>query len=134
MKLSRLLANRQTLNRQAYLANLAFSYFALRRITNRVSAARLHGRVRLQAAVPAEEIYWPTLLALAGNQSVIEEHFSDEDILHLTEAIAFAREGEFTEIEFELSELEQNYVAPLRRTLAGAGINLDLDGPFAAER
>ena len=134
MKLSRLLANRQTLNRQAHLANLAFCYFALKRIAARVAIARLHGPVRLQSAAPAEERYWPTLVALEGHQSVIEEHFSDEDILNLADSIAFAREGEFSEIEFELSNLEQNYVAPLRRTLAEAGINLDLDGQLATER
>ena len=133
MKLSRLLANRQTLNRQAYLANLAFGYFALKRIATRVAAARLHGLVRLQTAAPAEEHSWPTLTALEGNQSVIEEHFSDEDILHLADAIAFAREGDFTELEFELRDLEGNYVVPLQRTLAAAGIDLDLDGQLTKE-
>lgn len=134
MKLSRLLANRQALNRQAHLANLAFCYFALKRIADRLATVRLHGRVKLLVASPAEQRYWPTLLALEGHQSVIDEHLSDEDVLHLADAIAFAREGEFTEIEFNVAALGDTYVAPLHHALAEAGINIDLGGQFTAEQ
>jgi uncharacterized protein YgfB (UPF0149 family) len=126
MKLSQLLATRKTIIHQANLANLAYAYVTLTRLADRVAAARLHGLVRLRQAGGEEEPHWASLTALAGNQSVIEEHFDDDDLMALADAIAYAVGHEFSEIEFNLEELLGKYVAPLRHALDKAGVAIDL--------
>ena len=81
----------------------------------------------------ANDRYWAALTALEGNQSVIEEHFSDEDIMDLADAVAFAIEGEFEEITFRLDEMTEAFVNPLRLILNQAGITIDLDQPLPHE-
>jgi len=127
MKLSQLLATRKTIIHQANLANLAYAYVTLTRLADRVAAVRLHGLVRLrQAGGDQEEPHWASLTALEGNQSVIEEHFDDDDLMALADAIAYAVGHEFAEIEFNLEELSGKYVAPLRHALDKAGVAIDL--------
>jgi hypothetical protein len=126
MKLSQLLATRKTIIRQANLANLAYAYLTLTRLAERVAAARLHGLVQLRQAGGDEEPHWASLTALEGNQSVIEEHFDDDDLMALADAIVFAVGHEFPEIEFNLEELSGKYVAPLRHALEKAGVAIDL--------
>jgi hypothetical protein len=127
MKISKLLSSRQALLHQAHLANLAYSYSTLRRLADRVAKARLCGAVRLRAtSVDADDETSPAaLIALEGSQSVIEEHFTDEDVLQLADAIEFALESDFAEVEFALDELGERFAAPLRRTLDLAGIIID---------
>ena len=127
MKLSKLLATRHILQRQAHLAGLAHAYHALQRLAARVATAGLHGLVRLQPADPAAERYWPTLTALEGNQSVIEEQFSDDDIMEFAEAVVLAVEANDDELEFHLEELTERFVTPLRLALEQAGVAVDLD-------
>ena len=127
MKLSQLLATRKTIIRQANLANLAYAYATLTRLAMRVTAARLHGLVQLrQAGGGQEEPHWASLLALEGNQSVLEEYFDDDDLMALADAIVFAIGHEFAEIEFKLEDLPGKYVAPLRHALEKAGVAIDL--------
>jgi len=127
MKLSQLLATRKTIIQQANLANLAYAYLTLSRLAERVAAARLHGLVKLrQAGGDQEEPHWASLTALEGNQSVIEEHFDDDDLMALADAIVYAIGGEFSDLEFKIEELPGKYVAPLRRALEKAGIAIDL--------
>jgi hypothetical protein len=125
MNISKLLSSRKALLRQAHLANLAFSYFTIRRLAERVTNARLQGRVRLKPTITGEEICPASLTAIDGSQSVIEEHFSDEDILQLADAVEFAFEGPFLEAEFPLQELAEKFATPLRRSLDRAGVTLD---------
>jgi hypothetical protein len=126
MNLSKLLATRQALLRQTQLANLAHAYVTLRRLSARIAAANLHGLVKLRPADPDDDCFWTTLTALEGNQSVIEEHFSDQELLELADAISCATDSEFTELEFRLEELGDQFVAPLRSALEDAGVILDL--------
>ena len=126
MKLSQLLATRKTIIHQANLANLAQAYMTLTRLAERVTAARLHGLVHLRQAGGDDEPHWASLTALEGNQSVIEEHFDDDDLMALADAIVFAIGHEFAEIEFNLEELSGKYVAPLRHALDKAGVAIDL--------
>jgi len=128
MKLSQLLATRKTIIRQANLANLAYAYATLTRLATRVAAARLHGLVQLRQAGSGdqEEPHWASLTALEGNQSVIEEHFDDDDLMALADAIVYAIGGEFSDLEFKIEELPGKYVAPIRRALEKAGIAIDL--------
>ncbi|ATC65651.1 hypothetical protein CMV30_17810 [Nibricoccus aquaticus] len=125
MNFSDLLKNRQSLLRQAHLANLAFSYATLRHFAERVSNARLQGRVRLRPADDEEGASPASLIALEGNQSVIEEHFSDEEIHLLADSIAFALETSFDEVEFHIEHLGEKFTSALRVELNEAGVTID---------
>src|SRR5690349_4836085 len=122
MKLSRLLATRKKVQRQAHLATLAHAWFTLRRLADRIATVQLSGLVRLQPPDPREERYGATLTALEGSQARLEEHFSDEDLMLLTDSVALAIEADFAEIEFDLEDLRPYFVAPLRFALEQAGV------------
>jgi nucleotide-binding universal stress UspA family protein len=124
-KLSTLLAHRQALLRQARLANLAFAYHTLGAFAERIGRARLTGRVTLRHAAPDAERYWASLTALDGSQSVIEEHFSDEDLMDLADVVAFATANDALDITFRLEELGDHFLAPLRAELERAGVSID---------
>lgn len=126
MKLSKLLATRQALLRQAQLANLAFAYGTLERFAARIANANLRGLVKLRPPEPADERFWASLRALEGNQSVLEEHFADHELIEFADAMAFAAEGEFSELDFRLEELHEKYLTPLRHMLELSGVELDL--------
>lgn len=102
MKLSKLLATRKSIIRQANLANLAYAYLTLKRLADRTANAQLTGLVHLRQSPEEEPTDWATLTALEGNQSVIEEHFDDDDIMDLADAIAFALESPPLDIKFRL--------------------------------
>src|ERR1044071_3063189 len=104
MKLSKLLATRQSLQRQAHLASLAHAWFTLGRLADRVTNVGLRGLVRLEPPDPHEQRYAATLTAVEGSQARLEEHFSDDDLLHLADAVALAVESDFDEIEFNLED------------------------------
>ncbi|PTX94586.1 hypothetical protein [Opitutus sp. ER46] len=125
MKLSKLLATRQALLRQTQLANLAYAYVTLRCFVTRIANANLHGLVRLRPADPDDGCYWATLTALDFNQSVVEEHFGDQELIQLADAVAFATDTDFAEVEFRLEEMGDRFLQPLHETLEEAGITLD---------
>jgi hypothetical protein len=127
MKLSKLLATRKNLQRQAHLATLAHAWFILNQLADRIAVVRLHGLVRLQPSEPRDERYGATLTALEGSQGRIEEHFSDEELMQLADAVALAVEADFADIEFNLEDLRPYFVAPLRFALEQAGVVVDLD-------
>lgn len=126
MKLSKLLTTRQALLRQAQLANLAFAYAVLDRFATRIANGNLHGLVKLRPADPTEERFWATLRALEGNQSVLEEHFADHELIEFADAMAFAAEEEFTELDFRLEELSEKFLLPLRHMLELSGVEIDV--------
>jgi hypothetical protein len=97
----------------------------LQRFLRRITAANLHGLVRLCAAEPTQERYWPTLTALEGSQAVIEEHFDDHDIVELVDAVAFASGGEFESMEFNIEQLSEEFVHPVRQMLDHSGVVFD---------
>ena len=124
MKLSHLISQRNSLQRRTYLANLAFAYQQLDALVKRVDRAQLRGLVRLQSRDPSAERYWPILTALEGNQSVIEEHFTDSDVADLADLLAFEVGREDAIANFRLEELEKRFLSPLRRELLQAGVEL----------
>lgn len=126
MKLSFLLAQRPTLLRQARLANLAFAHERLTGFARRIACAQLRGEVRLQPPAQGSERFWAALIALEGAQSVIEEHFTDEDIMDLTDVIAYASGENERELTFRIEELADQFLRPLRAQLEDAGVQLDL--------
>jgi hypothetical protein len=132
-KLNELLEARESLQRQASLANLAFAYDTLREFAARIARAGLKGQVMLQSADPDAERYWATLKALEGNQSLIEEHFTEEDLTDFADAIAFATGHEDFEATFPIHGFPQAFLAPLRTALEQAGVVMD-DEPDTAEK
>ena len=69
------------------------------------------------------------LVAREGNQSVIEEHFTDEDIAELADILTFLHEGEgLTELNFMIERLADRYLPNLRRELTQAGVLGDHTG------
>jgi hypothetical protein len=126
MKLSSLLANRNAIIRQAYLANAAHAYCTLDQLARRVDRACLSGRVKLRHANEEEERWHPLLLALQSNQSLIEEHFSDRDIVELADSIAFVDTEDRAEVEFRLEDLA-DWMVPLKSVLDEAGVEIDVN-------
>lgn len=125
-KLSTLLMQRDALLHQVRLANLAFAYTTLEKFTRRIARARLHGEVTLARAAPESGHHWPTLTALEGNQSVIEEHFSEEDLMDLADVLAFVTGDDTLDMTFHLEEVAEVFLAPLRADLAREGVAIDL--------
>lgn len=125
MKLSYLISQRKALQGQAHLANLAFAYQQLDALVTRIDRARLKGLVRLEPCDPSAERYWPTLTALEGSQSVIEEHFTDELIADLADLLSFCTGQGGTPWDLRLEELGDKLLAPLRCELRRAGVQLE---------
>jgi hypothetical protein len=125
MKLSKLLAARQGVLRQAQLVNLAYAFATLERFAARVATGNLRGMVKLCPANPEEERFWASLKALEGNQSVIEEHFADHEIIEFADAMAYAAEADFSELDFRLEELNEKFLVPLRQMLELSGVQID---------
>ena len=124
MKLSHLLTQRPELLRQVRLANLAFAYDALRNFADRVARAGLQGRVTLKPINPDDESYCVTLTAHESSQSVIEEHFSDEDLVVFADVLGFATGHPTHELTFYIDHLDE-FVTQLRHDLEQAGVALD---------
>jgi hypothetical protein len=125
MKLSSLLSLRETLLQQARLANLAFAYASLAGFAARVARSGLRGEVVLRSAAPEMERYGASLTALENHQSVIEEHFTDEDLSDLADVIAFLTGGQQIEATFRIEELASRFLKPLREELTRIGVALD---------
>jgi len=123
--LSVLLAQRQTLLQQARLANLAFTYETLRGFAVRIARARLQGEVNIKQAVPSEERFWASLTAIDFSQSVIEEHFTDEDVMELADLLGFVAGTDSLDATFRIEALAESFLEPLRQELERAGIAID---------
>jgi hypothetical protein len=128
IKLSHLLRQRPELLRQVRLANLAFAYQTLRDFATRVERARLRGRVTLQPVDADQERFCVTLTALDANQSLIEEHFSDEDLVLLADVLGYATGHPTHELTFHIDELDE-FVSTLRHDLERGGVHVDDTAP-----
>lgn len=127
-KLSILLAERDRLLRQARLANLAYTYQSLRDIAARIARAQLRGNATLKPVAPAEERFCVSLTAHDANQSVVEEHFTDEDLLELADVLAFITGDAHGDLTFRFEDLGEGYLALLRAELEREGVALDGSG------
>ena len=125
MKISNLISQREALQRQTHLANLAFAYQQLDALVSRLDRAQLHGLVCLQPRDPAVDRYWPVLTALEGSQSVIEEHFTDGNVADLADLLAFNTGRDDAVESFRLEELGDRFLAPLRAELLKAGVQFE---------
>ena len=127
MNYHRLLQQRAALLQQARLANLAFAHDQLGAFAARIARARLSGEVTLRLADPEHELAWPVLTARACSQAVLEEHFTDEDIVGLSDILRFLAEDDtLREFTFRLEELHLRFQPDLRRELEAHGIRLNL--------
>jgi hypothetical protein len=124
-KLSTLLTQRQAVLKQARLANLAFAYTTLSDFSRRIACGQLSGSVTLKPAAPQQDRYWASLTALEGSQSVIEEHFADEDLMVLADVLGFVLGTDVLEITFRLEELVDTFLVPLRVELEREGVIFD---------
>jgi len=127
MKISKLIATHHAIIKQARLANLAQAYLTLRRCAERVQRARLSGLVNLRQPNAGEGRLWATLTALEGNQSVLDEHFCDEDLMEFADAVAFIRGISDLNLSFRIETLMTEFVIPLETHLDLAGVELDLE-------
>lgn len=128
MKLSALLASRSTIIRQAALAHTAAAWLTLQYTSMRIAAAGLHGTVRLLQSDPDEgESPSAVLTSDEIRASILEEHFTDEDLLELAEAVAYATDSDYADVEFRIETLGELYAAPLLETLKKAGVTVDIE-------
>lgn len=123
--LTSLLAHRPALIRQARLANLACAYATLTRFEHGIARGRLRGSVTVRHVAPEEGRYWATLTAHEGAQSVLEEHFSDEDVMELADVLSFLTCTNALELTFPLEDLAERFLTPLRAELEREGIVID---------
>ena len=133
MRFNELLDAREALQRQASMANLAFAYETLREFAQRIARARLKGEVNLKSADPDADRYWATLTALHGRQSLIEEHFTEENLTDFADAISYATGHDDFEATFSIEDFPQAFLAPLRSALEQSGIVMD-DEPLPVEK
>lgn len=134
IKMNQLLDAREALQRQAGLANLAFAYETLREFAERIARGKLQGEVTLKSADSTSERYWATLTPHHGSQSVIEEHFTEEDLTDFADAVSFATGHEEFEATFSLEEFPQAFLVPLRSVLEQAGVEFESDSVSTAKR
>ena len=133
MKFNELLETREALQRQAALANLAFAYETLREFAERIERAQLKGQVNLKSADPDADRYWATLTALGGPQSVIEEHFTEEDLSDFADAVSYATGHDDFEATFAVEDFPHAFLSPLRAALENAGVQMDSE-PLPVEK
>lgn len=133
IRFNELLDARESLQRQASLANLAFAYETLRGFARRIRVAQLKGQVKLKSADPDADRYWATLTAVHGGQSMIEEHFTEEDLSDFADAISYATGHEDFEATFLIEDFPRAFLAPLRSALQRAGIVMDIE-PLPLEK
>lgn len=124
MNLSTLLASRDHLNEQARLANTAFAYVTLERCAQVARRAGITGLVRLQQPNEQEERYWATLSPMWANPSVVEEHFSEDDVAALADAVAYATGSTPLDVVFPIEDIVMEFGRPLEATLSSAGVRL----------
>ncbi len=121
MNFQQLLQQREALQREARLANLAYAYERLGIYGSRIAQAGLRGAATLRLADPDAEQPWPALIALNGSQAVIEEHFTEEDIAEFADIVAFLTEDDRRVIVFDWEELTARLQAELRAELEAHG-------------
>lgn len=125
MQLSLLIQQRHRLLRQVRIANLAYAYGQLAESAARAARAGLRGDVQLLPVAPAAGRPVATLAALDGPQSAVEEFFTDEDILDLADALAYAGHLPEDGLVFAWEEIGPRFLASIRHELERAGVSFE---------
>ena len=127
MKLSDLIASRPAILRKAALAHTAAAWATLQHYADRIAAGGLRGTVHLRQGESDDgEAPWAMLTSHELRPSVIEEHFTEDDLLALAEVLAFVTETVRVDLTFRLETLMEDHGSPLLRTLQKAGVTIDL--------
>ncbi len=126
MKLSDLIASRPLILRQAALAHTAAAWSTLQHLSDRIASAGLRGTVHLSQGDPAGESPLPVLASDELRPSVLEEHFTEDDVFALAEALAFATDTDRLDLTFALQTLGETYAPALQQALEKAGVVLDV--------
>lgn len=125
MNFQDLLDDRESLVRQARLANVAFAWQRLADFAARVERAGLRGRAVLVTADPPTDGRWPALNPWSASPAVVAEHFTDEDVVELADVLAFAGvEPVDGEVRFCFEELAERFIPPLREELQRGGVTV----------
>jgi len=125
IKLTELLQARDSLVRRATLANMAYGYRLLSEFSERIRRADLRGLVAIRSPETNGE-NWASLVALEGSQARLDEHFSEEDVMDLTDAIRYVTGGEIhIDLTFRIEDVGHMFLTPLRDTLQGYGVVFD---------
>lgn len=123
MTYKELLEHRDELLRVAKLANIAHAHYWLGGFADRVDRARLRGEVVLRGPDADEGRLEPELVAVDFSQSVVEEHFEDEEIRELHAVLSFVHDAErIVEARFRLEGVGELYLPAIRRVLVVMGI------------
>jgi len=130
MQLSQLLMEREALMRKMRLSNLAYAYAELSQVVARINRAQLQGLVSLQQ--PVADRPWPLLVAKEGSQSILEEHFTDEDIVDLANLFAFVFRDCAGEVIFRWEDLAGRFLGPLKEKLERAGVTIQPQIPSSS--
>lgn len=123
-----LLSGRPDILRQAHLANLALAFATLRDFAGRLARTPLTGRAVLHPPRPDDDRPWATLVAVDSSQSIVEEHFTDQDLLDLSDVLQFTLGQPAgtppAEIAFRFESFAAQFVAPVRAELRRSGVRL----------
>lgn len=125
MNFHQLLQQRDAVLRRARQANLAYAYARLGLFAERIARSRLRGVVAVRPGDPAGGQPWPGLVALEGSQAVLDEHFLDEEMVELTDILAFLGEDLPADgFRLRLEDLATRYLPRLRQELVAEGIDV----------
>jgi hypothetical protein len=123
MNFQQLIHHRDALLRQARLANLAFACDRVASFAARLERAGIKGPMTLHPADSSADRFVPTLVAHAFAQSVLDEHFLDEDVIELADVLGYlTTEGFDLEFTFEVDTLLDEILPVLVQELQRAGI------------
>jgi hypothetical protein len=118
MKFDELLTHRDELLKAARLANLAYAYQWLGNFADRINRAGLQGQVVLYGPHPDGNLQEPMLAAKEFSQSVIDEHFLQEEVTELYAIFRCVHDSSLIrEAKFRLEDLGEIYLPALRRVL-----------------
>ena len=123
MKYQELLDHRDELIRVAKLANIAHAHHWLGGFAERIERAGLRGEVVLRGPEPDEGRADPEMLAQDFSQSVVEEHFTADEIRELHAVLSFVHDAErIVEARFRLEGVGDLYLPAIRRVLVVMGV------------
>ena len=135
MKFDDLLNHHKELLQAARIAHLAYAYHQVGTFAGRIASTGLRGEVVLLGPDPKEKRPLAILHAVGFNQSVIEEHFLQDEIIELHAVLAYVHEAKaIIEMRFRLEDFGAVYLPALRladvlaRQALAAGGEADFDG------
>ena len=123
MNLQNLLRNRAALLRHARLANLAFAHEQLREFARQLQRAGVYGPVTILHADLRRSRLTPVLVASDASPAVVEEHFLEETIAQVADALRLlTQDGFHVRPVFTADELQECLLPLVRHRLEREGV------------